>query len=77
MSSQLNWLSVVFVAAFLLVAVASGYWGVVRVDDLTARGDNPRRILLERRVPRGQILDRNGAVLAESVGAPGALTLGY
>lgn len=77
MSSQLNRLSAVFLAAFLLVAGAAGYWAIVRASDLTSRGDNPRRILLERRIPRGPILDRNGQVLAESIGPPGDLTRHY
>jgi peptidoglycan glycosyltransferase len=77
MARQLNRLSAAFLIAFLLVAAAAGYWSVVRADDLTARGDNPRRILLERRVPRGPILDRDGAVLAESVGPPGELERRY
>ena len=45
MSRQLNRLALLFAAAFGLIAAATGYWSVVRADDLTARGDNPRRIL--------------------------------
>ncbi len=77
MSNQLNRLSAVFVGAFLLVVLATGFWSFVRADALTARGDNPRRILLERRVPRGQIIDRTGQSLAESAGAPGEYTRRY
>jgi peptidoglycan glycosyltransferase len=77
MSSQLNRLSAAFMAAFVLVVGATGYWAFVRADDLITRGDNPRRILLERRVPRGTIFDRNGQVLAEAAGAPGEFTRHY
>ncbi|MGH2520881.1 MAG: penicillin-binding transpeptidase domain-containing protein [Anaerolineales bacterium] len=71
MIQQLHRLSLALVAGFLLIAFAGGYWGYARRDSLLGRPDNPRRILLERRIRRGAIYDRNGAVLAESVGAPG------
>jgi peptidoglycan glycosyltransferase len=71
MTHQLHRLSLVFAAGFFLVALASGYWGFLRRDDLVSRADNPRRALNERRVPRGAIYDRHGAALAESVGTPG------
>ncbi len=77
MTSSLNRLSAAFSVAFVLVVAATGFWGFVRSDGLLARGDNPRRILLERRIPRGLILDRNGEILAETVGPPGELTRHY
>jgi peptidoglycan glycosyltransferase len=77
MPKQLNRLALLFAAAFGLIAAATGYWSVVRAEDLTTRGDNPRRILMVRRIPRGQILDRYGTVLAESVGVPGELERHY
>ena len=51
---------------FLLTAVWLGYWGVARAPELLAREDNPRRVEAERRVQRGQVLDRHGALLAWS-----------
>lgn len=51
---------------FLLVALWLGYWGVARAPELLAREDNPRLIVTERRVQRGQILDRHGGLLAWS-----------
>ena len=77
MTKQLNRLTILFGAAFLVVAVATGYWQVVRGPALLQRGDNPRRTLLERRVPRGNVYDRNGLVLADSAGAPGDWTRHY
>jgi peptidoglycan glycosyltransferase len=53
-------------AAFLLVALALGYWGLARRETLLARDDNPRLVLEEQRIRRGQILDRSGIVLAET-----------
>ncbi len=77
MSHQLRRLALAFAAAFLLVAAAAGYWVVFQPDTLLRRPDNPRRLLSERRIPRGSIYDRQGALLAESAGAPGALTRHY
>jgi len=71
MSPQLHRLGLFFLLAFAGMALAAGYWAVVEQESLLARADNPRRLLLERRFPRGAIFDRTGAVLAESVGAPG------
>lgn len=56
--------------AFAVVALALGYWVIVRGDGLLARDDNPRRVLAEQRIQRGQILDRNGVVLSESAPDP-------
>jgi peptidoglycan glycosyltransferase len=77
MTAQLNRLALAFGAAFLAVALAGGYWGIVRAGELSARGDNPRRVLAERRTGRGVIFDRNGQVLADNGGAPGDYTRRY
>ncbi len=58
-------------AALGVLALACGYWSVVRAGWLVARADNPRRVEYERRIVRGQILDRNGVVLAGTVVGPG------
>src|SRR5258705_8052780 len=71
MTTQLTRLALAFGAAFLAVALAVGYWGIVRANELTARGDNPRRVLAERRTGRGMILDRNDHILADNAGSPG------
>jgi peptidoglycan glycosyltransferase len=77
MTRPLHHLSLVFAGAFFIMALAGGYWVIVQGEALTARADNPRRVLLERRSPRGTIYDRNGAVLAESIGTPGDYTRHY
>lgn len=53
-------------ALFLLVAIWLGYWGIVRAPELLTREDNPRRVEAERRMQRGQVLDRHGVPLAWS-----------
>ncbi len=60
-------LNLALALAFATVAAMSGYWVIVRGAELTGRPDNARRALLETRFPRGEIFDRNGAALAESV----------
>lgn len=60
-----------FLLAVWVMGVAAGYWGVVAAPDLLARPDNARALLLERRYPRGPLLDRNLTPLAQAQGAPG------
>lgn len=57
--------------ALWVMALVAGYWGVVAAPDLLARPDNARALLLERRYPRGPLLDRNFTPLAYAQGAPG------
>lgn len=51
---------------FLLVGLMAGYWSVLRSDELRQRADNPRRIVAERLIERGDIYDQNGLLLAET-----------
>jgi peptidoglycan glycosyltransferase len=66
MMTSIHRLSRGLLAAFLMVALALGWWGIARRDVLLARDDNPRLVLEEQRIRRGTILDRNGVVLAET-----------
>lgn len=60
-------LTLFFLTAFFAVALTTGYWAVVRADDLNARNDNLRRLERERRVARGAMLARDGeTVLVET-----------
>jgi peptidoglycan glycosyltransferase len=51
---------------FVLVALGLGYWSIVRAPSLVTRQDNPRRVEAERRIRRGEIVDRYGRPLAIS-----------
>lgn len=52
--------------AFAGLALGAGYWQVVRSPDLSRAPDNPVVIAAARNVVRGQIVDRDGKVLATS-----------
>ncbi|MCS7259562.1 MAG: penicillin-binding transpeptidase domain-containing protein [Anaerolineae bacterium] len=56
---------------FVVVAGALAYWQMIQAPQLVARADNPRLIQAERRIHRGRLLDRTGAVLAYSAPQPG------
>jgi cell division protein FtsW (lipid II flippase) len=63
---------------FAVLAVCTAYWSVIMSDALSARIDNPRRILSEQRIVRGEIRDRTGRTLAaSSVGTTGIVTRTY
>lgn len=64
-------------AVFSVIAVVLTYWSIIRADALLAREDNPRLIEVERRVERGNILDRRDRVLAESTGPTNNFTRIY
>jgi len=77
MERQIAHLGLVFALLALAAALGLGYWAVIRAPALVARVDNPRRIEVERRVRRGDILDRQGRPLARSdPTAPGANRMG-
>jgi len=52
--------------AFLIVALASAYWGVIERERLLAREDNPRLLEARGAIVRGSIYDRHGEPLAIS-----------
>ncbi len=58
-------------------ALATGWWAVVRGPDLLTRTDNPRRIIEDRYVKRGMLLDRTNALITSTVGESGSYTRVY
>ncbi|MFZ1399700.1 MAG: penicillin-binding transpeptidase domain-containing protein [Candidatus Promineifilaceae bacterium] len=75
--TQLHKMQRAILLAFLAVALSLVFWAVVRSEAILARDDNPRLVEAELRIQRGRILDRNGTVLAETVGEPDALVRSY
>jgi peptidoglycan glycosyltransferase len=55
----------------MALALSLGWWTVIRASVLTARSDNPRRGVAELYSLRGAIVDREGEVLAHSIGERG------
>jgi peptidoglycan glycosyltransferase len=51
---------------FALLVGATSYWGFLRAEDLADRPDNLRRVVFDRTIQRGRILDRAGRPLAET-----------
>lgn len=58
-------------------ALANGWWAVVRGPDLLTRPDNPRRIIEDRYVPRGELLDRSNTIINGTQGATGSYSRVY
>jgi cell division protein FtsW (lipid II flippase) len=58
-------------------AAATGWWAVVRGPDLLLRTDNLRRIIEERYVPRGAILDRSNSPITVTTGETGTFRRDY
>ncbi len=61
-----------FVIAFTLIALISGWWGVVNSRSLLGRSDNPRRAISDRYVTRGNIYDQNNLPLTTNTGEKGS-----
>jgi peptidoglycan glycosyltransferase len=53
--------------AFAVVAASAAYWAISGPDTILRREDNPRLVEAESRLIRGDLVDRNGNVLAESI----------
>lgn len=62
---------------FLVIALALGYWQVVRAADLGTDPQNPRVAEARLDAPRGRILDRAGQVLAVSERTPEGMRRRY
>ncbi len=68
----------VFLSIGLFVAaLANGWWAIVRGPDLLTRPDNPRRIIEDRYVPRGKLLDRTNATINGTEGTTGSYSRVY
>lgn len=64
-------ISMVLLSGFAVLALLSGWWSVVRSENLVNRTDNPRRAINDLYVKRGWLLDRNNQALALTTGTPG------
>jgi cell division protein FtsW (lipid II flippase) len=68
----------VFLSTGLFVAaLTNGWWAIVRGPDLLTRPDNPRRIIEDRYVARGKLLDRTNNVIDGTEGTTGSYSRVY
>ncbi len=74
---KIHRVTAVLLLSFVLVGATLVYWSVVQAEAILSREDNPRLAEAELRIQRGQILDRNGILLAETVGEPDSLDRVY
>ena len=68
-----QFLGILFSASFLLIAATTGWWAIIRSNDLQLRTDNPRHLIAARYVKRGSILDRNDTIIVHSIGEVGQI----
>jgi cell division protein FtsW (lipid II flippase) len=64
-------------AGLFVAALTNGWWAIVRGPDLITRPDNPRRIIEDRYVPRGELLDRSNRVINGTEGMTGSFSRVY
>lgn len=67
----------VIVAGFIAIAIALFYWSIWQANALLQRDDNPRLVEAELRLARGNIYDRDGVLLAHSIGPGNRLVRAY
>jgi penicillin-binding protein A len=75
---EINRLLLGILAIFGMIGLSASYWAVFGPDTILQREDNPRRVLAEASIIRGDMVDRDGALLATSVrGDNGDVTRHY
>ena len=67
----LSQLSIFLFIGLFMTSLVTGWWVLIRNNDLLSRTDNPRRSISDRYVKRGTILDRLGNPIVETVGISG------
>ncbi len=77
MQKRFNHLTLAILLGFLMVSVSLVFWAIFRAPTLFLREDNPRLVEAELRIQRGTIVDRNGRILAETVGTDNDLARQY
>jgi len=75
--TPLKIVTVIFTFCLIAITITSGWWGIIRGNDLQGRSDNPRHLISNTYVERGQILDRNNHILAKTEGEPGSFNRYY
>jgi peptidoglycan glycosyltransferase len=63
-------LLIALLSGFALVAIVTAYWAITGADTIFLRDDNARLFEAEAAIIRGNIYDRNGEILAQTIVAP-------
>lgn len=64
-------------AILIILALATGWWGIIKSKELLSRSDNSRRAIADQSVLRGSILDRSNNPINETIGNPGEFIRSY
>jgi hypothetical protein len=76
-STPFRIITAIFAFCLVAITITIGWWVIIRGNDLQSRSDNPRHLISNIYVKRGQILDRNNHILAETEGEPGSFKRYY
>ena len=76
-SANIRHLALTMSVLFLLVSLGVGYWQIVRADELSSDGYNPRLYSEAAKRERGKIVDRDGTVIAHTENQNGTLRRVY
>ncbi len=60
-----------FLAGFLALGLLTSFWGIIRSNQLLNRPDNFRKVINDRYVPRGNLLDKQNQPILETIGERG------
>ena len=74
---EINRLLIGLLVLFAGVAITAAYWSIVGADTILQREDNPRRVEAERAIQRGDLVDRDGVVLAETISGDNGVLRSY
>jgi len=70
-------LGTILITGLFALALTNGWWSVVRGTDLLTRSDNQRRVIEERYVSRGLLLDSTNSVINTNTGGIGSYARQY
>jgi cell division protein FtsW (lipid II flippase) len=73
-SPRLSFVTIALVGVLILEIVVTSLFGFWFRSDLVGRAENPRWVIADRFVPRGDILDRSNAILATTSGSSGEIS---
>jgi cell division protein FtsW (lipid II flippase) len=76
-STSFRIVTAIFSFFLIAITITIGWWGIIRGNDLQDRSDNPRHLISNTYVRRGQILDRNNQIIGDTEGEPGSFNRYY